>query len=119
MTTFADYLHNKHWEYCEMKGKMVTTSAWVRELNTTLPEGDKLSNGTVSQWMTSGRKPDSRNFVKLIQVFGLDVLPYLGVPIEEDFAKVASRWRYKTPAQKRAILEIMDTDEPEMVALQT
>ncbi len=119
MTTFSSYLHAKHWEYCEKMGRNVTASAWVRELNESLPEGDKLSNGTVSQWMTSGRNPDSRNFVRLIQVFGYDVLPYLGVEIEEDFDKVASRWKYKTPAQKRAILEIISTDEPEMVALQT
>lgn len=114
MSEFAEYLHKKHWEYCESLRRTVTASEWVRELNAGLPEGNELSNGTVNQWMISGRSPDGKNVIRLIQVFGMEVLPYLGVEIEKDFAKVASRWKYKTKAQKSAILEIIEKEEPEM-----
>ena len=116
----SSYLKRKHLEYIKEIGDVVSTADWVKmELNPQLPPGDKIAMASFNQWRSEDRKPDGRNIIRLITVFGWEVLPYLGAAVEPDLLKVTSRWRYKTPAQKRAILEIMDTDEPEMVALQT
>ncbi len=118
MAEFAEYLHKKHWEYCEERRRTVTASEWVRELNTKLPEGDGLSNGTVNQWMISGRNPDGKNVIKLIKVFGLEVLPYLGVKNYGDLADVVAIWDLLPEEEKEAIHTIVKKNSNNQRSLQ-
>ncbi len=107
MAEFAEYLHKKHWEYCEELGRVVTASEWVRELNTKLSKNGQLSNGTVNQWMISGRSPDGKNIIRLIKVFGLEVLPYLGAKDYRDLADVVNIWDSLPEEEKEAIHAIV------------
>ncbi len=118
MAEFAEYLHKKHWEYCEELGRVVTASEWVRELNTKLSRDDRLSNGTVNQWMISGRNPDGKNIIRLIKVFGLEVLPYLGVKDYRDLADVVAMWDSLPEEEKEAIHTIVKKNSNNQRSLQ-
>ena len=116
----SGYLKRKHIEYINQIGDAVSTADWVKmELNPQLPPGDKIAMASFNQWISEDRNPDGRNIIRLITVFGWEVLPYLGAAVEPDLLKVTSRWKYKTPEEKNAIMEIINKDEPGMVALQT
>ncbi len=116
----SSFLTKKHIDYIKERGKVVSVQDWVKqELNPQLSSSDKFAITSFNQWISEDRSPDGRNVVRLITVFDWEVLPYLGAVVEPDLLKVTSRWKYKTPEQKQAIMEIMDTDEPGLVALQT
>ena len=111
---FEEYLKLKHLEDCNRLGRILTESEWVKDvLNIKLPEGDGLAYVSVNQWMNGGRNPDGKNFFKLFNVFGPEVLPVLGFELPPDLAKVISRWD-KIPREKqKEILQILEDPEKE------
>ena len=116
----GDYLKEQHMDYCYTHKEMISEKAWVNDvLNPQLPASEKLRYPSINQWMNNERLPDVRNMVKLLKVFGPEVLLHLSIDFPPDLAKVIGRWKYKTTEQKQAIAEIMDSDEPALVALQT
>jgi hypothetical protein len=102
----------KHLEYCNQKGRIITESEWVLDvLNAKLPPGDKLSNGTVNQWMNGGRQPDSHNIVRLIQVFGPEVMPHVGIPVRADLIRLMSVWDDLSEEERQKINDMIPNPE--------
>jgi len=111
MNTLSEFLHTKHLQYCNEKGRIITESEWVLEvLNKDLAPGNKLSNGSVNQWMNGGRNPDSRNIVRLIEVFGPEVMPYVGIRLPPDLSRCLRAWGNLSDDTKAEINELMDKD---------
>lgn len=118
MNTLAQYLHGKHLQYCNEKGRIVNESEWVLDvLNRELPPGDKLSNGSVNQWMNGGRNPDAKNVVRLIHVFGPEVMPYLGIKFAGELGDVVAKWDDLSEEEKTTIHNIAMKD-PELEPMQ-
>lgn len=93
MNTLSEYLHAKHLEYCNRQGRIIAESEWVMDvLNRDLPPSDKLSNGSVNQWMNGGRNPDSKNVYRLFQVFGPEIMPILGFDFTGLLGDIINDW---------------------------
>ena len=119
MDTLEQYLHAKHLEYCNRKGRIVNESEWVLDvLNSELPPGDKLSNGSVNQWMNGGRSPDQKNVIRLIRVFGPEVMPILGINISGELGYVLECWGDLSDEEKTEIHDIVIRSCPEYETLQ-
>lgn len=117
--TFASYLHLKHMEYCNKKGRIFTASEWVLDvLNSRLPPGDGLSNGPVNQWMNGGRNPDSKNIIRLIRVFGSEVMPYLGISIAGELGFLLECWDDLSEEDRMVIQDIIKRNCPKYKTLQ-
>ena len=105
----AGYLKSKHLEYCNKVGDIVYESDWIKNvLNPRLLEGDKISVASFNQWMNGDRSPDSKNIVRLIQVFGPEVMPYVGIKFPAGLDIVVTGWESLTEEQKEAINGIVN-----------
>ena len=114
MNTLSEYLHAKHWEYCNKKGRKVNENEWVMDvLNSKLGPGDKLSSGSVNQWMNGGRSPDATNVNRLYKVFGAEVMPYLGIEFSPELANFINRWPDLSPEKRKEIMQILENTEKE------
>jgi hypothetical protein len=110
----AEYLKSKHLEYCNQVGDIVYESDWIKnELNTQLPEGDKISVASFNQWINGDRSPDSKNIVRLIKVFGPEVMPYLGITFYGGLGEIVSSWDNLTEEDKNEIHKIVSKDGTE------
>jgi hypothetical protein len=110
-----DYLKKKHMDYCYSKNEMISESDWVNEvLNRDMPREDRLSYPSVNQWMNGGRFPDSKNIVRLIQVFGPEVMPYLGIKFSGELGVVVDAWYDLTEEDRNKIYEIVMRNGPEL-----
>jgi hypothetical protein len=109
----ASYLKTKHLEYCNEIGDIVYESDWIKNvLNPKLSPGDKFSVASFNQWMNDDRNPDGKNIVRLITVFGLEVLPYLGAKDYGDLADVISNWDSLSEEEKEEIHDIVKKHQP-------
>lgn len=104
----AEYLKSKHLEYCNEIGDIVYESDWIKNvLNPKLPAGDKLSIASFNQWMNGDRTPDARNIIRLVSVFGPEVMPHVGIRFPEDLEKLVVDWDKLPQEAKRQIGEIV------------
>jgi len=100
------YLQKKHLEYCMEVGEVLTESEWVKVLNEKLPKNDKLAYPSVNQWMNGDRTPDANNIIRLIKVFGSEVMPYIGIDLPADLARLVRDWDQLPEDIKDQIVEI-------------
>ena len=115
----ASYLKTKHLEYCNEIGDIVYESDWIKTvLNPKLDRGDRFSVASFNQWMNDDRRPDGKNIVRLITVFGLEVLPYLGVKNYGDLADVVAIWDLLPEEEKEAIHTIVKKNSNNQRSLQ-
>lgn len=104
----AGYLQSKQLEHINKIGRVMTESEWVKTvLNPRLTKGDRLSYASVNQWMNDDRSPDSRNIIRLIQVFGPEVMPYLGIKFSSDLYLVIATWDSLPEEEKKKIHDII------------
>lgn len=109
-----DYLKKEYMEYCYSNNEVIGESAWVNEvLNNGLPRDDQLSYPSVNQWMNGGREPDLKNAIRLISVFGPEIVPHLGIKFPPDLEKVMERWDKTPPKKRKEILQILEDPEKE------
>jgi len=109
---FQDYLKKKHLEYCNSVGEIITERDWVNDvLNRDLPRGDGLSYPSVNQWMNGGRNPDFKNVVRLIQVFGPEIMPFVGIYLPDDLASLVSDWHNIPDETKKEMLKIAEENK--------
>lgn len=88
-----DYLKSKHLEYINSIHEVVSESDWVNDvLNQGLSRADSLSYPSVNHWMNGGRYPDATNIIKLIKIFGPEVLPYVGIKFADELNFVVTGW---------------------------
>jgi len=114
----AEYLTAKHLEYCNQAGRIVNESEWVKDvLNQTLPSNDKLSYASVNQWMNNDRTPDAKNIIRLVSVFGPEIMPYVGINIEPDLMKLIRDWDYLPLEAKQQIAEIIQEHKDNAVTV--
>lgn len=93
MNGLDKYLKKKHLEDCLEMGLVLNESEWVKEvLNKRLPPGEKLAYPSVNQWMNGDRPPDVNNIKKLIKVFGPEIIPYVGIELPADLARLVQDW---------------------------
>ncbi|MCK4820532.1 hypothetical protein KA005_32505 [bacterium] len=115
----ASYLKTKHLEYCNEIGDIVYESDWVKNvLNPKLSPGDKFSVASFNQWMNDDRSPDGKNIVRLITVFGLEVLSYLGVKNYGELSDIVSVWDTLPPEVQQEIYDIVKKCKKEYASLQ-
>ncbi len=108
----SDYLKQEYLQYCVQVGGVIPETEWVSQvLNAELPPGDKLAYPSVNQWMKGTRGPDAKNIVRLIQVFGPEVIPYVGISLPGDLALLVRDWDKLDEDTKQKILEIAHIDE--------
>ena len=100
------YLQKKHLDYCLEVGEVLTESEWVKVLNKKLPSNDKLAYPSVNQWMNGDRTPDANNIIRLIKVFGSEVMPYIGIDLPADLARLVRDWDQLDESTKDQIIEI-------------
>ncbi len=111
---FDAYLRKKHMEDCQRLGRILTESEWVSlVLNDGLPRGQGLAYVSVNQWMHGDRNPDGKNIIKLIRIFGPEIMPHLGIDLPYDLAVVLGRWNKMSPEKRKEIVQIVDGDEKE------
>ncbi len=116
----GDYLKEQHMDYCYTHKEMISEKEWINEvLNSQLSQGEKLRYPSMNQWMNNERLPDVRNMVKLLKVFGPEVLLHLSVEFPRDLAAVIGRWNTTSDDDKERILEIVSKKSPELATLQT
>ena len=114
-----DYLKKKHLDYCISENEMISESDWVNDvLNKDLPRNDQLSYPSVNQWMNGGRSPDSKNISRLIEVFGPEVMPILGIKISGELGYVLECWGDLSEEEKTEIHDIVIRSCPEYETLQ-
>ncbi len=106
-------------EYCYTHKEMISEKEWINDLlNSHLSQGEKLRYPSMNQWMNNERLPDVRNMVKLMKVFGPDVLLHLSVDFPKDLAAVISRWNITSDDDKERIVQIVSKNSPELDYLQ-
>ena len=109
---FEEYLKLKHLEDCNRLGRILTESEWVKDvLNTKLPEGGGLAYVSVNQWMNGGRSPEAKNIVRLIKVFGPEVMPYVGIYLPADLSRLVRDWDKLNEDDKQQIMAIANLDK--------
>jgi len=107
MNGLDKYLQKKHLDYCMEAGEVLTESEWVKVLNKKLPKNDKLAYPSVNQWMNGDRMPDKNNIIRLIKVFGTEVLPYVGIDLSADLLRLVRDWDQLPEDTKEQIVEIV------------
>ena len=111
---FEVFLRRKHLEDCTRLGRILTESEWVSQvLNNGLPKSQGLAYVSVNQWMHGDRNPDGKNIIKLIRIFGPEIMPYLGIDLPHDLAVVLGRWNKMSPEKRKEIVQIVDGSEKE------
>ena len=113
--TLSGYLKHRYTEHVMRTGNIITEKEYVRSvLNPLLRKespGDRLPPGSWYQWANEGRTPDSNNIRRLIIIFGMEVLPYLGIPLPTDLQQVIENWDKASPtARRNAMLALQDSD---------
>jgi hypothetical protein len=81
-TNLSEYLRQKHVDHIVEQRRAISEAEWIAHLNTKLPPRDKINKFSMNQWMNESREPDGRNMRRLIQIFGLEVLPFLGLELD-------------------------------------
>lgn len=115
----GEYLKKQHMEYCYQHNEMISEKAWVNDvLNPQLPTGERIRYPSFNQWVNNERIPDVRNMLKLMQLFGPEVLTVMSVDFPSDLAQVLARWDRTTQEDKQTILEILNRPTPEPATLQ-
>lgn len=105
-------------DYCYSRNEMVSESDWVNDvLNEGMPRDDRLSYPSVNQWMNGGRQPDSKNIVRLIQVFGPEVMPVLGIKFHGELGDVVNSWDSLSEEEKEEVYKIVSKHGMERVPL--
>ncbi len=100
-------------------GGVIPETEWVSQvLNAELPPGNKLAYPSVNQWMKGTRGPDAQNIIRLIQVFGPEVIPYVGIKLPADLARLVRDWDKLTEEAKKEIAAIAEKGKPEREGLQ-
>ena len=103
----SDYLKQEYLNYCVRVGGVIPETEWVSQvLNAELPRGNKLAYPSVNQWMKGTRGPDANNIIRLIQVFGPEVIPYVGIELPADLALLVRDWDKLDEDAKERIMEI-------------
>jgi hypothetical protein len=111
--SLAEYLKMKQLEHCNKVGHIVTEADWVKNvLNSKLSEGDKLSYASVNQWMNGDRSPDAKNVMRLIRVFGPEVMPYIGIKLAPDLANLMRDWDRLSDEGRKGIMDIYRKENP-------
>lgn len=89
----AAYLDQKHLEYANKKGRVVSANEWAVFLG--------VSNTSLSQWRNKVRLPTGDNIFRLGMKFGPDFYEILGIPpmLPED------------PLVKRAVKMILEMNK--------
>ena len=104
----AGYLHTKQLNHINKIGRVISESEWVKTvLNPELSGGDRLSYASVNQWMNNDRSPDSKNIIRLIQIFGPEVMPYLGIEFHGGLHDVVTTWDSLPEEEKKEIHDII------------
>ncbi len=104
----AGYLQSKQLEHINKIGRVITESEWVKTvLNPKLTDGDRLSYASVNQWMNNDRNPDARNIIRLIQIFGPEVMPYLGIKFHGGLHDVVVTWYSLDEKEREEIYNII------------
>ncbi len=115
----ASYLKSRHLEYCNEIGDIVYESDWIKTvLNPKLPRGDRFSVASFNQWMNDDRRPDGKNIIRLITVFGLEVLPCLGVNDYVNLANMISIWDLLPEEEKDEFIAILKKNGTKYPSLQ-
>lgn len=107
-----DFLKKKHMDYCHKHNEWIAEAEWVKTLNKGLPRDNRLSYPSVNAWMNGERNPDHGNSIRLIEVFGYEVLPILGIYLKGDLADVVSEWENLTEDEKEQIRNIIRKEDP-------
>ena len=118
----ASYLKSKHLEYINKMKDVVYESDWIKEeLNPRLPAGDKFSVASFNQWMNDDRNPDGKNIIRLVTVFGPEILQPLGIRLHGTLAPIIEGWEDLTPEgqdhMNQCMVELQGL-EPAPVAVQ-
>ena len=107
----ASYLQAKQLEHINKIGRVITEAEWVKTvLNPGLPESNRLSYASVNQWMNNDRRPDSKNIFRLVQVFGPEVMPYVGIPLPPDMLRCLSAWNTLSQETKDKVFKLIDDE---------
>ena len=106
MNGLGEYLRKKHLDYCIEHGEVLTEREWVNILNEGIPKGDKLAYPSMNQWMNGERMPDITNIVRLIKIFGNEIIPFVGIDFPADLARLLQDWDQLPDATKNKIVEI-------------
>ena len=107
MNGLDEFLKRKHLEHCLEKGVVLNESEWVKEvLNANLPRNDKLAYPSVNQWMNGDRLPDAKNIMRLYKVFGPEIMPYVGIELPPDLARLVKDWDTLPEDTKDRIVEL-------------
>ena len=107
----SGYLKQQYLNYCVSVGGVIPETEWVSQvLNAELSKGEKLAYPSVNQWMKGTRGPDANNVIRLIQVFGPEIIPYVGINLPVDLAMLVRDWDKLSEEDKERIMEIAGTD---------
>lgn len=114
MKTLAEFLRAEHLAYCHKIGRVVNEVDWVRdELNPRLQKGDQLAYPSINSWMNEMRLPDARNWLRLIKVFGPQVITYMGVEFQHDLELVIRDWPDISSETRTKIVELVRASKDE------
>lgn len=106
MNGLGEYLRKKHLDYCIQHGEVLTEREWVNVLNEGIPKGDKLAYPSMNQWMNGERMPDITNIVRLINAFGNEIIPFVGIDLPADLGRLVRDWDHLPEDIKNQIVEI-------------
>ena len=106
MNGLGEYLRKKHLDYCIKHGEVLTEREWVNVLNEGIPKNNRLAYPSMNQWMNGERMPDITNIVRLINAFGNEIIPVVGIDLPSDLARLLRDWDQLPEETKDQIVEI-------------
>jgi hypothetical protein len=106
MDGLGKYLRKKHLDYCLEHGEVLAEREWVNILNEGLSKNDRLAYPSINQWMNGERMPDVNNIIRLINIFGNEIVPYVGIDFPGDLARLIQDWDQLPDETKNQIVEI-------------